>query len=186
MTDVADVDERDIELLRERIALGDETAWIDLRHLAADLKRDDLVNEVDRRIAEIVASSSTASESLDISLLVDVKHGAPFAIPAELQSTVSVLAEVDGGFWEARKAPLSDALGRYLMNLKDDWVSLDDLDDVNASVLPEGETFWSYFLRTADLAHHVTADGVSFSSPDLDLALLERFLFDRFMLYPSD
>ena len=182
MSDVASPDERDIEILRERISLGDETAWIAFHLLATDLKRDDLVDEVDRRIAEIVASARTKNACLDISLLVDLKHGSPSAIPAELQSTVSVLAEIVGGFGENHEAPLSDVLRRYLMNLKDD----EYFDDTDAPVLPEGETFWSYFLRTADLANHVTSDGVGFSSPDLDRALLDGYLSDLFEFYPTD
>jgi hypothetical protein len=183
MSDVASPDERDIEILRERISQGDETAWIELRSVAITLNRDDLVALADRSIDEMVASGSTSSDSLTISCLVDVKHGAPSAIPTKILPTVSVLAELDGGFWGSHEAPLSDALGDYLLQLK--WSSLERFGDLEPSILPDGETFWSYFLRSQDLANHVTADGVSFSSPDIDCELLERFMLENFMLYPA-
>ena len=186
MGDVASPDERDIEVLRERIAQGDETAWIELRSVAITLNRDDLVALADRSIDEMVASGSTSSDSMSISCLVDVKHGVPSAIPIKLLPTVSVLAELDGGFWGSHEAPLGDALGRYLLQLKDEWSSLENFDDLEPSILPDGETFWSYFLHSQDLGNRVTADGVSLSSPDVDCELLERFMLDRFMLYPAD
>lgn len=186
MTDVASPDERDIEILRERIAQGDETAWIELRSVAITLNRDDLVDLADRRIDEMVARGTSSNDSMAISCLVDVMRGAPSAIPTKLLPTVSVLAELDGGFWESHEAPLSDVLGRYLMHLKDEWSSLENFDDLEPSILPDGETFWSHFLRSQDLANHVTANGVTFSSPGVDCELLERFMLDRFMLYPAD
>jgi hypothetical protein len=184
MSDVACPDERDIEILRERISQGDETAWIELRSVAITLNRDDLVAFADRRIDEMVASGSTSSDSMSISCLVDVKHGAPSAVPTKLLPTVSVLAELDGGFWGSHEAPLSNVLGRYLQQLKGSL--LENFDDLEPSILPDGETFWSYFLRSQDLANHVTADGVTFSSPDVDCEILERFMLDSFMLYPAD